>query len=141
MFAASSSTPTSGTGSRPPGERLARCSPASHNAIAKAVTSPAELPRPSFECRYSVPVRLHEHGEVELRAAVGRSGSGDPPVDIGVSEKGEDLAGGAVHAAALLKRRVHVIEHGRGRQLEPVLGEDPRRLIVVRAWCSTGTPG
>ena len=58
--------------SRPPGERLASCSAASHSAIASAVTSPAELPCPSLLCRYSVSLELHERGEVELRAAVGR---------------------------------------------------------------------
>ena len=75
MFAASSSTPTSGVASRPPGERLASCSAASHNAIASAVTKPgAELPCPSLLCRYSVSGRRHERGEVQLRLAGRRSG-------------------------------------------------------------------
>jgi hypothetical protein len=57
--------PTSGTASRPPGERFASCSAASHNAIARAVSSPAELPCPSLLC--TACRRLHERGDCSLQ--------------------------------------------------------------------------
>ena len=59
--------------------------------------------------------------------------AGDPAGDVRIAQEGEDLPGGAEHAAALLERRVHVIEHRGGGELEPVVLQDARGLVVVRA--------
>ena len=133
MFAASSSTPTSGTASRPPGERLASCSAASHSAIASAVTSPALEPWPSLLCRYSVSLECTNAARSSCGRRSAGAAAGDPAGDVRVAQERQDLPGGAVDAAALLKRRVDVIEHRRGGELEPVVLEDPGGLVVVRA--------
>ena len=123
-----------GTGSRPPGERLASCSAASHSAIASAVTKPGDS---SPGLPWSAGTACRSMCTNAARSSCGRRSAGPSRVtqrvDVGVAQEREDLPGGAEHAAALLKRRVHVIEHGGGGELEPVLFEDPRGLVVVRA--------
>ena len=78
-------------------------------------------------------LEVHELGQVQLRAAIRRPIAGDPAGDVRIAQEGEDLPGGAEHAAALLERRVHVIEHRGGGELEPVVLQDARGLVVVRA--------
>ena len=112
-------------------------------------TAPSPAPSPARRLTLGLPLSAGRACRSSVtnavRSSCGRrsagAAGGDPAGDVGVAEEGEDLAGGSEHAAALLKRRVDVIEHRCGREAEAVVFEDPGGLVVVRVVSTTGTPG